>query len=62
MFFGRMEPSHVRPNEITFLSVLSACVQGGEAYGLTSGIKHYGCLVDLLGRAGRIKEVYDLIK
>ena len=73
-FFGRMEDSHERPDEITFLSVLSACAHGGfvsagleifsrmEKYGLITGIKHYGCLIDLLGRAGRIKEAYDLIK
>ncbi|WKA10399.1 hypothetical protein VitviT2T_027971 [Vitis vinifera] len=73
-FFGRMEDSHEGPDEITFLSVLSACAHGGfvnagleifsrmEKYGLTTGIKHYGCLIDLLGRAGRIKEAYDLIK
>ncbi|KAL6316946.1 hypothetical protein AAG906_024484 [Vitis piasezkii] len=72
-FFGRMEDSHEGPDEITFLSVLSACAHGGfvnagleifsrmEKYGLTTGIKHYGCLIDLWG-AGRIKEAYDLIK
>lgn len=73
-FFGRMESSNKRPDCITFLSVLSACSHGGfvnkgieifskmEKYGLKVGIKHYGCLVDLLGRAGRLKEAYDLIK
>lgn len=72
-FLGRME-SHGRPDDITFLSVLSACAHGGsvnasleifsrmEKYGLSTGIKHYGCLIDLLGCAGRIKEAYDLIK
>ncbi|XP_062101756.1 pentatricopeptide repeat-containing protein At3g21470 isoform X2 [Humulus lupulus] len=72
--FARMERSNERPDNITFLSVLSACGHGGfvdegievlskmEKYGLAANIKHYGCLVDLLARAGRLKEAYDLIK
>ncbi|CAL2275995.1 unnamed protein product [Prunus armeniaca] len=72
--FHRMEDSNERPDDITFISVLSACAHGGlvnegieifskmEKYGLAAGIKHYGCLVDLLGRAGRLREAYSLIK
>ncbi|PQP97869.1 hypothetical protein Pyn_37978 [Prunus yedoensis var. nudiflora] len=72
--FHRMEDSNERPDDITFISVLSACAHGGlvdegietfskmEKYGLAAGIKHYGCLVDLLGRAGRLREAYALIK
>lgn len=73
-FFERMEGSCERPDELTFLSVLSACAHGGfvdegmtifskmEYYGLVPNIKHYGCLVDLLGRSGRLREAYNLIK
>ncbi|PHT33482.1 hypothetical protein CQW23_25282 [Capsicum baccatum] len=72
-FFERMDSSGVKPNDITFLSVLSACAHAGFVEeGLeifpgwrnmqTPSIKHYGCLVDLLGRAGRLKEACDLIK
>ncbi|KAJ8625497.1 hypothetical protein MRB53_034027 [Persea americana] len=73
--FLQMESSEVKPNESTFLAVLSACAHGGfvnqgleifakmkEKYGLVAGIEHYGCLVDLLGRAGRLNEGYGLIK
>ncbi|KAK7311479.1 hypothetical protein RJT34_09655 [Clitoria ternatea] len=72
-FFGRMEDSNVWPDAITFIAVLSACAHGGlvsealevipkmEAYGVKIGIRHYGCMVDLLGRAGRLKDAYDLI-
>ncbi|PKI57476.1 hypothetical protein CRG98_022127 [Punica granatum] len=72
--FKRMEGSCESPDELTFLSVLSACAHGGfvdegmqifskmENYGLAPGIKHYGCLVDLLGRAGKLREAYKLIK
>lgn len=72
--FGRMEASSERPNDLTFLSILSACAHGGfveegmetfakmEKCGLTASIRHYGCIIDLLGRAGRLKEAYDLVK
>ncbi|KAL5714617.1 hypothetical protein ACHQM5_016551 [Ranunculus cassubicifolius] len=72
--FRQMKKSNEKPNEVTLLSVLSACVHGGyvneglnifsmmEVYGLSVGIQHYGCVVDLLGRAGRLQEAYDLIK
>ncbi|CAH9115360.1 unnamed protein product [Cuscuta europaea] len=75
-FFTRMVNSFgMTPNEITFLLVLSACAHGGcvhegmsifnmmeKNYGLMANIKHYGCLVDLLGRAGKLEEALDLIK
>jgi pentatricopeptide repeat protein len=31
-------------------------------YGIVPQIEHYGCMVNLLGRAGLIKEAVDLIK
>lgn len=69
-----MEKSGEKPNSISFLSVLSACAHGGyveegleffsklKKCDITASIKHYGCLIDLLGRAGKLKEAYDLIK
>ncbi|KAL2519919.1 Pentatricopeptide repeat-containing protein [Forsythia ovata] len=33
-----------------------------EKYGLIANIKHYGCLVDLLGRAGKLLEAFNLVK
>ncbi|RYR06398.1 hypothetical protein Ahy_B06g086131 isoform A [Arachis hypogaea] len=71
--FGRLEESNIKPDSITCLIVLSACAHGGlvnealevaakmERYGIEIGIRHYGCIVDLLGRAGRLKKAYDLI-
>ncbi|PIN14144.1 hypothetical protein CDL12_13263 [Handroanthus impetiginosus] len=73
-FFIKMEGSVIKPDNVTFLSVLSACAHGGfveegletfskmEKYGLKATIKHYGCLVDLLGRAGRLQEAFNLVK
>ncbi|KAK7272264.1 hypothetical protein RJT34_28748 [Clitoria ternatea] len=64
----------VKPNEATFTSLLSACCHGGlveeglelfremkRKFGVTPQIQHYGCVVDLLGRAGKLKEAYDFI-
>ncbi|KAG5036169.1 hypothetical protein JHK87_011079 [Glycine soja] len=66
-FFGRMEESNIRPDGITFLTMLSACAHGGlvsealeviskmEGYRIEIGIKHYGCMVDLIGQSREIK-------
>lgn len=32
-----------------------------KEFGITPKLEHYGCMVDLLGRAGELKEAYDLI-
>ncbi|WCJ43430.1 Pentatricopeptide repeat (PPR-like) superfamily protein [Euphorbia peplus] len=73
-FFRKMEESNEKPDEITFLTVLSACAHGGfvdegleiffkmQKCGLAASVKHYGCVVDLLGRAGRLQDAYNLIK
>lgn len=63
------------PDSIAFVSVLSACSHAGlleegryyfkimtEQYKLVPRIEHFACLVDLLGRAGKVEEAYDLIK
>lgn len=75
--FNKMEEENckVRPNEITFVVVLNACSHGGlvmegircfkrmvETYRFTPKVEHYGCVVDLLGRAGQLEEAYELIR
>ncbi|KAL9844182.1 Pentatricopeptide repeat-containing protein [Arabidopsis thaliana] len=62
-----------KPDEITMLAVITACNHGGlveegrkwfhvmREMGLNAKIEHYGCMVDLLGRAGSLKEAEDLI-
>ncbi|OAY84840.1 Pentatricopeptide repeat-containing protein, mitochondrial [Ananas comosus] len=73
--FYRMESEKALPNEVTFLAVLSACSHGGLAaeakkcfekmvrdYKLSPKPEHYGCVIDLLGRAGRLEEAHELIK
>ncbi|XWS42942.1 hypothetical protein CRYUN_Cryun16bG0057200 [Craigia yunnanensis] len=67
--------SRVAPNEVTFLSALSACsperllVEGQrllrkmvQCYGFKPKIEHYGCVLDLLGRAGLLEEAKMLIE
>nr|POF21342.1 pentatricopeptide repeat-containing protein [Quercus suber] len=73
--FNQMVQSGVKPNEVTFTSVLHACSHAGlvdkgfnlfkfmlENHKISPRPDHYTCLVDLLGRAGRLDEAYDLIK
>ncbi|KAK7307103.1 hypothetical protein VNO77_39868 [Canavalia gladiata] len=69
-----MKKENVRPDEITFLGILYACSHNGlveegyeyfhsmtHEYRIVPSIKHYGCMVDLLGRAGRLEEAYKFI-
>ncbi|KAF5195551.1 Pentatricopeptide repeat-containing protein [Thalictrum thalictroides] len=63
-----------KPNEITMIGVLSACNHGGlveegkkwfksmEGYGITPRIEHYGCMLDILGRAGCLEEAEILME
>ncbi|KAI7993987.1 Pentatricopeptide repeat-containing protein [Camellia lanceoleosa] len=73
--FQDMQRAKVEPNEITFVGLLSACAHAGfldeglkhfysmkKDYDIEPGIEHYGCLVDLLGRTGRIERALELIK
>ncbi|XP_043689915.1 pentatricopeptide repeat-containing protein At1g08070, chloroplastic-like [Telopea speciosissima] len=73
-YFFEMLECGVKPNEVTFMGLLSACTHAGlvdkglkyfnmmdHKYGITPKIEHYGCVVDLLSRAGRLVEAEDLI-
>ncbi|KAF5194439.1 Pentatricopeptide repeat-containing protein [Thalictrum thalictroides] len=73
--FDGMQRAGLVPDEITFLVVLYACSHSGMVergikyfntmqrdYGVAPMSKHYACMVDLLGRAGRLDEVVELIK
>ncbi|KAE9446739.1 hypothetical protein C3L33_21374, partial [Rhododendron williamsianum] len=67
--FEEMLEEGIKPDFITLVCVLSACghtgrVEEGFAYfnsmskvhDMSPGPEHYACMVDLLGRAGRLKE------
>lgn len=73
--FENMKLSGSQPDDITFLLVLYACSHSGladlgldyfsamrERHGIPPERDHYVCLVDLLGRAGRLEEAAALIK
>ncbi|XP_068663710.1 pentatricopeptide repeat-containing protein At1g09190 [Aristolochia californica] len=73
--FEEMKSTGVKPNEVTFLGVLGCCTHAGlvkrgselfnsmtEDHQVEPKLEHYGCMVDLLGRNGCVKEAYDFIK
>ncbi|CAA7026601.1 unnamed protein product [Microthlaspi erraticum] len=72
--FKEMLDSEVKPNSVTFLAVLSACSHSGlitrglelframkETHSIQPGIEHYISMIDLLGRAGKLKEAEEFI-
>ncbi|KAJ8638335.1 hypothetical protein MRB53_012602 [Persea americana] len=71
--FGELEKAGLAPSEITFVGVLYACSHCGmvdkgleylkrmSEYGIVPRIEHYGCIVDLLGRAGLVEEAHAFI-
>lgn len=73
-YFSWMRKEGTRPNFVTFIGVLTACVHGGmvkegkyyfhmmqNVYGIMPRLQHYGCMVDMLGRAGLLKEAKEMI-
>ncbi|KVI11791.1 hypothetical protein Ccrd_009794 [Cynara cardunculus var. scolymus] len=73
--FESMKRSGVKPDEVTMVGVLSACSHSGlvdtgteyfytmdRDYGITANSKHYTCMIDLLGRAGRLDDAQNLMK
>lgn len=67
--FDAMCSEGQKPDDVIFVAVLSACTHGGlveegerlfkqmvHNFGIEPRIEHYGCVVDILGRAGRIEE------
>ncbi|KAI7983510.1 Pentatricopeptide repeat-containing protein [Camellia lanceoleosa] len=74
-YFQQMMEMGVEPNEVTFVSVLTVCSHCGlvveglqyfklmkEKYRLIPREDHYTCLVDMLGRAGRLEEAWNLLE
>ncbi|OWM85725.1 hypothetical protein CDL15_Pgr029148 [Punica granatum] len=73
--YNQMQSEGIRPEDVTFVGLLLACTHGGlvemgreifesmgRHHGLTPKLEHYGCMVDLLGRAGRLREAYNLVQ
>jgi pentatricopeptide repeat protein len=72
--FYRMIGVSETPDEVTFIGVLTACTHAGlvdqgrefflsmiETYNIAPNVVHYGCIIDLLGRAGKITEALETI-
>lgn len=72
--FEQMQSSGTKPDHVTFVGVLSACCHAGlvedgwqyfermsQDYHIVPQLEHYGCMVDLLGRAGRLDDAQDFI-
>ncbi|XP_077216085.1 PPR superfamily protein [Tasmannia lanceolata] len=73
--FHEMQGIGIKPDQITFLAVLSACNHAGlvdegrklfnymiQEYGIAPNKEHYACLVDLLGRSGKLEEACAVIR
>lgn len=73
--FDKMVESCIMPDDITFIGLLSACSHAGlvedgcklfnsmeKAFGITPKREHYGCMVDLLGRAKLLNQAFQLIQ
>jgi pentatricopeptide repeat protein len=71
---GQMKNSGVKLNDNTFIGLLCSCthtslVNDGRryfhnmthVYSISPRIEHYGCMVDLLSRAGLLEEAHQLI-
>ncbi|KAL4345497.1 hypothetical protein AHAS_Ahas11G0284300 [Arachis hypogaea] len=72
--FTKMVESGIRPNEVTFMNILSACRHAGSMeagkfyfnsmrdYGIEPNIEHFASIVDLLSRAGDLDGAHKIIK
>lgn len=73
--FSLMLEAKLRPNDVTFIGILKACSHAGlveegckyfelmsSVYSISPQINHYGCMVDLLGRAGLLQEAEEFIQ
>ncbi|KAK9278526.1 hypothetical protein L1049_028094 [Liquidambar formosana] len=74
IIFESMKTVGIKPDDITMVGVLSACSHTGlvdrgteyfysmtRDYGIKANAKHYTCMIDLLGRAGRLDDAQNLM-
>ncbi|XP_071737902.1 pentatricopeptide repeat-containing protein At1g74630 [Rutidosis leptorrhynchoides] len=72
--FHQMEESGIKPDGVTFISILYACSHAGlikegcryfeimkNKHNIEPSFEHYGCMVDLYGRGGELQKAYDFI-
>ncbi|XP_038979430.1 pentatricopeptide repeat-containing protein At3g56550 [Phoenix dactylifera] len=74
-FFQRMLMAGIRPNSVSFLGLLMGCSHQGlvgegikyfqlmhSEFNLQPDLKHYGCMVDMFGRAGELDRALQVIR
>ncbi|KAL6845502.1 hypothetical protein ACP4OV_024997 [Aristida adscensionis] len=75
-WFFQMRADGVRPDAVTLICVLCACAHAGFVdigrkifnlivqgeYGFQPGIKHFGCMVDLLSRSGHLDDAFRIVE
>ncbi|KAJ8748964.1 hypothetical protein K2173_013402 [Erythroxylum novogranatense] len=70
-----MERDCIKPDDITFIGLLNACGHAGlvkegivcfeimrRIHRLEPKLQHYGCMVDILGRAGHVEEARKFVE
>ncbi|XP_078429268.1 putative pentatricopeptide repeat-containing protein At3g08820 [Wolffia australiana] len=75
LFVEMQERERIRPDAVTFVGLLSGLSHSGmvghgrrlfsemaTVYGVQPGVEHFGCLVDLLGRAGLLEEAMEVME
>ncbi|XP_061370387.1 pentatricopeptide repeat-containing protein At5g08510 [Gastrolobium bilobum] len=73
--YDQMLKEGISPDDVTFVGLLLACTHGGmvekgrhifksmaTCFHIIPKLEHYGCMVDLLGRAGQLSEAYEVIQ
>lgn len=73
--FKQMLLAGVKPNDVTYVAVLSACSHAGmidegwkhfntmyKEHGISPKMEHYACMVDLLGRSGSLERAVQFIE
>lgn len=73
--YEKMRENHIAPTDVTFLSLIHACSHSGlvekgmdffesmtRDHGLSPRSEHYACVVDMMGRAGLLKEAKTFIE
>ncbi|KAI3820777.1 hypothetical protein L1987_08325 [Smallanthus sonchifolius] len=73
--FDEMLAEGIKPDNITLVGVLNACSHSGQVkegvlifnnmehvWGISPKIEHFGCLIDLLSRAGKLEDAFKAVK
>lgn len=73
--FRKMLMEKVEPDYVTFVGVLNACSHAGlveeglaywesmiNKYKIQPDADHYACVIDMLGRAGRLEQAYKILQ